>query len=47
MESCAVFTSSYADRVLFGVYGISYPDKAGEMETFTMKAMAGPTDMLE
>ena len=41
VESCAFFTSSYSDRELFGVYGISYPDKVGEMKTFITKAMVG------
>ena len=45
MESCAVFTNSYSDRELFGVYGISYPDKAGEIKTFITKAMVGLTEV--
>ena len=44
VESCAVFTSSYSDRGLLGVYGISYPDKAGEIKTFITKAMVGLTE---
>mmetsp|Transcript_2380 Transcript_2380/g.2763 ORF Transcript_2380/g.2763 Transcript_2380/m.2763 type:complete len:447 (+) Transcript_2380:56-1396(+) len=31
VESCAAFTTSYSDTGLFGVYGVSQPDKAGEM----------------
>ena len=43
VESCAVFTNSYSDRELFGVYGTSYPDKTGEIKTFITKAMVGLT----
>jgi len=31
VESCAAFNTSYSDSGLFGVYGVSHPDKAGEM----------------
>ena len=44
MKSCAVLTSSYSDRDVFGVYGISYPDKAGEIKTFITKAMVSLTE---
>ena len=47
MESCAAFGISYTDRGLFGVYGVSHPDKAGEMVTFITKAMAGLTEISE
>ena len=44
VESCAIFRNSYSDIGLFGVYGISYPDKAGEIKTFITKAMVGLTE---
>jgi len=47
VESCAAFTSSYSDSGLFGVYGVSHPDKAGEMAASITKAMAGLTEISE
>ena len=44
VKSCAVLTSSYSDRDVFGVYGISYPDKAGEIKTIITMAMVGLTE---
>merc|ERR1719343_1559096 len=41
VESCAAFNTSYSDSGLFGVYGVSHPDKAGEMATGMIKALAG------
>lgn len=41
VESCAAFSTSYSDSGLFGVYGVSHPDKAGEMANAVLKALAG------
>merc|ERR1712176_1140504 len=41
VESCTAFNSSYTDSGLFGVYGVAHPDKAGEMVTGMVKALAG------
>merc|ERR1712151_1449334 len=41
VESCAAFNTSYSDSGLFGVYGVSHPDKAGELATGMLKALAG------
>jgi len=43
VESCAAFNTSYSDTGLFGVYGVSHPDKAGEMCASITKAMTGLT----
>merc|ERR1712151_124666 len=43
VESCAAFNTSYSDSGLFGVYGVSHPDKAGEMATGMLKALSGLT----
>jgi len=43
VESCAAFSTTYSDSGLFGVYGVSHPDKAGEMTTAIMKALTGLT----
>jgi processing peptidase subunit alpha len=43
VESCAAFTTTYSDSGLFGVYGVSQPDKAGGMATAITKAIAGLT----
>merc|ERR1719254_287502 len=39
VESCAAFNTSYSDTGLFGVYGVSHPDKAGDMATAMIKAL--------
>merc|ERR1712157_706313 len=41
VESCAAFNTSYSDTGLFGVYGVSHPDKAGEMVSGIAKTMTG------
>merc|ERR1719343_956582 len=41
VESCAAFNTSYSDSGLFGVYGVSHPDKAGELATGMLKALSG------
>jgi len=41
VESCAAFNTSYSDSGLFGVYGVSHPDKAGDMAASMMKALVG------
>jgi len=41
VESCSAFNTSYSDSGLFGVYGVSHPDKAGEMATSMMKVLSG------
>merc|ERR1719343_354494 len=43
VESCAAFNTSYSDSGLFGVYGVSHPDKAGDMVTGMLKALSGLT----
>merc|ERR1712187_270904 len=45
VESCSAFNTSYSDSGLFGVYGVSHPDKAGEMATSIMNVMAGLTSV--
>mmetsp|Transcript_27574 Transcript_27574/g.85798 ORF Transcript_27574/g.85798 Transcript_27574/m.85798 type:complete len:267 (-) Transcript_27574:147-947(-) len=47
VESCAAFTTTYSDSGLFGVYGVSKPDKAGEMATAIMKTLKGLTTVSE
>lgn len=39
VESCSAFNTTYSDTGLFGVYGVSRPDKAGEMCGAVTKAM--------
>eukprot|EP00928_Gymnodinium_smaydae_P041634 TRINITY_DN2814_c0_g2_i4.p1 TRINITY_DN2814_c0_g2~~TRINITY_DN2814_c0_g2_i4.p1 ORF type:complete len:527 (+),score=139.89 TRINITY_DN2814_c0_g2_i4:93-1673(+) len=41
VESCAAFNTSYTDTGLFGVYGVSHPDKGGELCSAMAKALAG------
>jgi len=41
VESCAAFNTSYSDSGLFGVYGVSHPDKAGEMCAGIAQALTG------
>merc|ERR1712232_676340 len=41
VESCSAFNTSYSDSGLFGVYGVSHADKAGEMTTAVLKALTG------
>merc|ERR1711976_500463 len=41
VESCAAFNTSYSDNGIFGVYGVSHPDKAGDMTTAILKALSG------
>eukprot|EP00931_Biecheleriopsis_adriatica_P093889 TRINITY_DN67611_c0_g1_i1.p1 TRINITY_DN67611_c0_g1~~TRINITY_DN67611_c0_g1_i1.p1 ORF type:complete len:538 (+),score=164.77 TRINITY_DN67611_c0_g1_i1:84-1616(+) len=43
VESCAAFNTSYSDTGIFGVYGVSQPDKAGDMAKAVAKSMAGLT----
>merc|ERR1711972_629429 len=43
VESCAAFNTSYSDSGLFGVYGVSHPDKAGDMCTAIAKTLTGMT----
>merc|ERR1712151_1418327 len=43
VESCAAFNTSYSDSGLFGVYGVSHPDKAGELATGMLKCLGGMT----
>jgi len=45
VESCAAFSTSYSDSGLFGVYGVSHPDKAAEMATAIIKALTGLTSV--
>jgi len=41
VESCAAFNTSYSDSGLFGVYGVSQPDHAGEMCQAIAKTLGG------
>eukprot|EP00928_Gymnodinium_smaydae_P041632 TRINITY_DN2814_c0_g2_i2.p1 TRINITY_DN2814_c0_g2~~TRINITY_DN2814_c0_g2_i2.p1 ORF type:complete len:524 (+),score=131.40 TRINITY_DN2814_c0_g2_i2:91-1662(+) len=41
VESCAAFNTSYSDSGLFGVYGVSHPDKGGELCAAMAKALSG------
>mmetsp|Transcript_7012 Transcript_7012/g.17926 ORF Transcript_7012/g.17926 Transcript_7012/m.17926 type:complete len:514 (+) Transcript_7012:80-1621(+) len=43
VESCAAFNMSYSDSGIFGVYGVSAPEKAGEMCTAILKTLKGST----
>jgi processing peptidase subunit alpha len=43
VESCAAFNTSYSDSGLFGIYGVSQPDKAGAMATAMLKSLSGLT----
>lgn len=43
VESCSAFNTSYSDSGLFGVYGVSQPEKAGDMAKAVAKSMAGLT----
>jgi len=45
VESCAAFNTSYSDSGLFGVYGVSVPERAGDMATSMMKALTGLTSI--
>jgi len=41
VESAAAFNTAYTDSGLFGVYGVSHPDKAGEMAKSLMSTLVG------
>jgi len=41
VESCSAFSTSYSDTGLFGVYGVSQPNQAGEMVSAITKSLAG------
>jgi len=41
VESCTAFNTAYSDSGLFGVYGVSHPDKAGDMCLAIAKTMTG------
>jgi processing peptidase subunit alpha len=43
VESCAAFNTSYSDSGLFGVYGVSHPEKAGDMCAAIAKTLTGMT----
>lgn len=45
VESCAAFNTSYSDTGLFGVYGVSHPDKAGEMCSAIAQTLKGLTSV--
>lgn len=45
VESCAAFNTSYSDGGLFGVYGVSHPEKAGELCKAITKALSGLTSV--
>merc|ERR1711957_308637 len=45
VESCSAFNTSYSDSGLFGVYGVSQADKAGDMCAGMMKALKGLTSI--
>merc|ERR1712087_898270 len=45
VESCAAFNTSYSDTGLFGVYGVSQPDRAGEMCTSMVQVLKGMTSV--
>jgi len=45
VESCASFNTSYSDTGLFGVYGVSQPEKAGEMCMSIAQALKGLTSV--
>mmetsp|Transcript_24740 Transcript_24740/g.50113 ORF Transcript_24740/g.50113 Transcript_24740/m.50113 type:complete len:413 (+) Transcript_24740:3-1241(+) len=47
VESCAAFTTSYSDSGLFGVYGVSQPDKAGEMAGAVFSSLKGLTSVTQ
>merc|ERR1711920_932696 len=41
VESCQAFNTSYSDTGLCGVYGVSQPDKAGDMCAAIAKTLTG------
>merc|ERR1712014_264531 len=41
VESCQAFNTSYSDTGLFGVYGVSQPDRAGDMCAAIAKTLTG------
>lgn len=43
VESCSAFNTSYSDSGIFGVYGVSHPDKAGEMASAICTSLKGLT----
>jgi len=43
VESCSAFNTSYSDSGLFGVYGVSHPDKGADLCSAMTKALAGLT----
>lgn len=45
VESCAAFNTSYSDSGLFGVYGVSHPEKAGDMCSAIAKTLTGLTSV--
>jgi len=45
VESCAAFNTSYSDSGMFGVYGVSHPNKAGDMAMAITKTLNGLTSI--
>eukprot|EP00933_Yihiella_yeosuensis_P079786 TRINITY_DN93208_c0_g1_i1.p1 TRINITY_DN93208_c0_g1~~TRINITY_DN93208_c0_g1_i1.p1 ORF type:complete len:545 (+),score=156.78 TRINITY_DN93208_c0_g1_i1:97-1635(+) len=45
VESCAAFNTSYSDSGIFGVYGVSQAEKAGDMAKAIAKSMGGLTSV--
>merc|ERR1711879_716743 len=45
VESCSAFNTTYSDSGLFGVYGVSHPDKGGELCAAMAKALSGLTSI--
>uniref|UniRef100_A0A7S4W5A9 Mitochondrial-processing peptidase subunit alpha n=1 Tax=Alexandrium monilatum TaxID=311494 RepID=A0A7S4W5A9_9DINO len=47
VESIAAFNTSYSDTGVFGVYGVSQPEKAGEMATAIFQTLKGLTSVTQ
>lgn len=45
VESCSAFNTSYTDSGLFGVYGVSQPEKAGDMAKAIGKTLGSLTSV--
>eukprot|EP00406_Dinophysis_acuminata_P004131 CAMPEP_0179231460 /NCGR_PEP_ID=MMETSP0797-20121207/11355_1 /TAXON_ID=47934 /ORGANISM="Dinophysis acuminata, Strain DAEP01" /LENGTH=530 /DNA_ID=CAMNT_0020938549 /DNA_START=61 /DNA_END=1653 /DNA_ORIENTATION=+ len=45
IESCAAFNTSYSDSGMFGVYGVSHPDRAGNMTAAMVKTLKSLTSV--
>jgi len=47
VESCAAFSTTYSDSGLFGVYGVSQPEKAGDMAAGIFASLKGLTSVTQ